>query len=375
MFAGFLVFVLTWFACEIPPRYVENSGEVDAFLVRGAYRSACVGLQAQDADVRQYTAQKLVTYEHVRVVNDCLCEALYDGEAGTWNEAVAKGLAGSERDELAECLLPAVEDSRLEDDRLALVRALGAMEAGSAYDTLAEVAKSGASVEIRTAAARALRPSKQALPVLMKLLDGDEDSTIRAAAAEGLAGRRDKAARKALHKAIESDAEASVRAAAVRALERGRSAEDDDVLCEVLLDEQDDAVQAAIIAGWEGTKRKKNLDCIERRIRKGDLEGGARVAVLDTLASSPSKAAADLLCDQIGPWVRSYLRDKIFHDIPGSDIVKAQNDRDYERSYECVAKALRVSGQSCYGKNYLGHWMRELGGRAPTPWCPGMVRN
>ena len=63
------------------------------------------------------------------------------------------------------------------------------------------------------------------------------------------------------------------------------------------------------------------------------------------------------------------------YEIEGADIVRAQNNRDWERSYACVAAAIRQGGYSCYGRNYLGHWMRDLGGKASTPLCPGMRRN
>jgi hypothetical protein len=105
-----------------------------------------------------------------------------------------------------------------------------------------------------------------------------------------------------------------------------------------------------------------------------ETSGTVREAILATLGASPSDKAADILCDIVGPWSRMYIKGQIFNQITGSDVVKAQNDRDYERSFACVQKALRSGGYSCYARNYLGHWMKELGGSAATPWCPGMVR-
>ena len=66
--------------------------------------------------------------------------------------------------------------------------------------------------------------------------------------------------------------------------------------------------------------------------------------------------------------------DQIADDVPGFNIIETQNNRDWERSYECVEKALEQGGYSCYARNHLGHWFNELGGSASTPWCEGMVK-
>ncbi len=58
--------------------------------------------------------------------------------------------------------------------------------------------------------------------------------------------------------------------------------------------------------------------------------------------------------------------------VPGTDIIRAQNTRDFEKSFECVQRAVRSSsGYSCYARAYTGHWLRELGGTAHVPRCPG----
>lgn len=369
-------FLLSLTGCELPPRFVEESSEVDAFLLRSAYQSACVGLDAQSPDVREHTARRLAEYEHVKVANDCLCAALYDADEGKVADAALRGLARSKRDDLAECVLPALQDDRVQDeDRVALVRGLGAMEARVAYQALAELAKSAPEAGVRAEASRALRSSSKAVDILVASLATDADEGVRAAAAEGLAGRKADEAQAALRRALAKDASGQVRAAAAMGLGEQRSALNDTALCDALSSDADEGVRAAVVRAWEGTKRKRAIECIGKHMGRMEESGTVRTAVLETLVSSNSPLAAELLCDRIPGWVRMYLRDKIYIDVPGSDIVKAQNDRDYERSYECVQRALRKGGYSCYGKNYLGHWMNELGGSAPTPWCPGMVRN
>ena len=41
----------------------------------------------------------------------------------------------------------------------------------------------------------------------------------------------------------------------------------------------------------------------------------------------------------------------------------------WEGSFDCVKAALRQGGYSCFAKNYLGHWMKDLGGSAHAPLC------
>lgn len=362
--------------CEMPPRFVEESSEVDAFLLRSAYPSACVGLEAQNADVREHTARRLAEYEHVRVANECLCKGLYDAETGAIGESALRGVASSRRDDLAECVLPALSDSRVTGEgRVSVVRGLGGMEARAAYGALAELVKTDPEPVIRAEAAKALNPSAKAVKVLVAALATDDAASVRTAAAMGLAGRKNADAEAALRTALAKDPDGSTRAAAAAALGERPSAENTGAMCTALMNDDDEGVRASVVRAWEGTRRKRVLDCLDDRMGKLEESGPVRSAILETLVSSSSKQAADMLCNNMSSWVRMYIRDKVYLEVPGSDIVKAQNDRDYERSFECVRKALRKGGYSCYGKNYLGHWMREFGGSASTPLCPGMERN
>jgi hypothetical protein len=101
-------------------------------------------------------------------------------------------------------------------------------------------------------------------------------------------------------------------------------------------------------------------------------DSGVREKLLDVLGSSPSKDAANVLCEAIPFWAKNYLKTGMPDKVPGTDIIRAQNTRDFERSFECVQKAVRSSsGYSCYARAYTGFWLRELGGTASVPRCPG----
>jgi len=81
---------------------------------------------------------------------------------------------------------------------------------------------------------------------------------------------------------------------------------------------------------------------------------------------------AKILCDAIPFWLRTYNKEDIPDKIPGTDIIGAQNDRDFENSYACLQKAYaKSSGYSCFAKMYAGWWFRQVGGSAYVPKCPG----
>ena len=362
-------------ACEIPPRFVQTSAEVDAFILQKRYRSACVGLQASDEDVREHTARALEELPHVRLVNDCLCAALYDADTHQADPAVARGLAASERDDLAACLAPALDDPAITGpDRAAVVASLGAMEAAGAYEAIEGLLKDP-DPAVRANAAEALRPSKGAVGALIHTLAADDDPGVRAAAARALEGKRSDAVVKALVRAVQDDPDGAVRSAALTSAVASKAPSSNDLVCRAMMDDADERVRLAAVKVFHGTKSRAALRCLDKRMSAQEDSGAVRQALLDAVKASPSDEAADMLCRHINGWSRRYIKDKVAPDIEGHNIVRAQNDRDWERSYACVQAALRKGGLSCYARNYLGKWMNELGGKASTPWCPGMVKN
>ena len=362
-------------ACEVPPGAVKTSAEVDGFILKKRYRSACVGLVANDESLQEHTARALVSLSHVRVANECLCDALYDAEKHTVQFGVGAGLAASGRDDLAECLAPALHDEAIRGpQRARVVHTLGLMEAPGAYAAIGGLL-ADPDPEVRARAAEALRPSKDATEALCGALANDAEPSVRAAAARALSGRKVDAAIDALVASAARDPDGEVRAAALAsAVETGAPA-GDDMVCAAMMDDPDERVRVSAIQQFHGAKSRSSLKCLDRRMTTPDESGAVRQALLDAVKASPSPEAADMLCRHINAWSRMYIRDKLAPDIEGHNIARAQNDRDWERSYECVQRALSQGGLSCYAKNYLGKWMRDLGGNAPTPWCPGMVKN
>jgi len=117
------------------------------------------------------------------------------------------------------------------------------------------------------------------------------------------------------------------------------------------------------------------IACLKKRLYAKEDSSMVRASTLEALGRSPSDEAALVLCHAIGPFLRMYVTNGIAEKLPAVNIVETQNNRDFERSYDCVYQALRQRGYSCYARNHLGSWMNELGGKASTPWCPGMIKN
>ena len=95
-----------------------------------------------------------------------------------------------------------------------------------------------------------------------------------------------------------------------------------------------------------------------------------RLAMIEVVKGSPSDESGKILCDSIPFWLKTYLKQGLPENVPGTDIIRAQNDRDWDNSYACVKKALGGSGYSCYARQYSAYWMNELGGKVSVPKCP-----
>ncbi len=363
-------------ACEIAPQRIDESAQVDGFLARKAFNSACVGLDNDSNDsLRAYTAKRLSDHPHVSVATDCLCKALYDAEGHTFDAAVAEGLDGTERDDLARCLAPALDDAAIpKDKRPLLVKSLGRINAGASFEALEKLASSDSDAQVRELAASALRPCRACSDTLLGILSGDAEPNVRAAAAASLDGRSENTVVEQVTKAAVEDEDGGVRAASLTAVSKKKSSRTDKMLCDAMLEDPDERVREAAVKAVHGSKRANSIKCLEKRLLKEEESGSVREATLAALGASPSDRAAKVLCSSIGPFLRLHVKDKIADRIPGTDIIKAQNDRDWERSFDCVHKALGQGGYSCYARNYLGHWFNELGGKTSTPWCPGMAR-
>lgn len=355
-------------ACEVPPNFVEN-GDIDDAMARKQYKTVCVGLTMKDDDTRKYAAGKMKEITEPIAV-ECVCENIKDDTKG-WDAAVAAGLRGTDRDDLAGCFTPLVADPAL-PNRMEAVVALGMIPAPAARAALGGVAaETGAATDARSAAIAAIGGDPKHTATLLTILKDDADAAVRAAAAKGLHGLKDDAVVAAMQAALGGDPDGSVRGEALLGLKKAGAEGIDDLICKAMMEDESGEVRKRAISAYRGTKRPEAIACLRERALTLEEDPAVRAALLTAIKSSPKKEAKQILCDAIPFWVRSYMQEELPPKIPSADIIKAQNDRDWDQSFECISKAQRAGGYSCFGKLYVGHWFREVGGTAYLPNCPG----
>ncbi len=188
---GALCGVLSLSACEMVPAHVE-SRDVDDAMARELYKTVCKGLEMKDADTRRYASERLTEVPE-ESSTECMCEYAWSAEKHTWDEAILGGLQSTERDDLVQCFLPALDDPAIEDKK-GLIAGLGRTRGDSVLPSLKSiVADSTEDPEVRATALKGLGGTKDAEAVVLmtKLLTDDGDESIRAAAASALVGQVD----------------------------------------------------------------------------------------------------------------------------------------------------------------------------------------
>ena len=358
-------------ACDMTPPTVEGR-DIDDAVAMGKIKTVCKGLEMKDDEVRRYAASRLEEMSDPEAA-ECIC-TWAQNDKGHWDEAILKGLTGSDRDDMVGCFVSVLDDPTAERS-LELVVALSDTQAPSVAPKLMSIAKdSSRDSEIRARALGYFLGSTDAgvLADLGALLAGDGDATVRAAAADALVGQKGETEQAALLKAAKDDADGVVRAAALKAVKRAGGEGADQMVCDAMMNDESPAVRTAAVLSLKGTRREPIVSCLRDRALTEEEDDGVRAALLAVLKSSPTDAAADVLCDAIPFFVKTYVDEQHPTDMTGADIITAQNDRDWERSYDCVQKALRSRGAyTCKGSQYVGAWFRELGGEAYVPKCPG----
>jgi HEAT repeat protein len=357
-----------WLAvgCDTPvPKFVSKR-DVDQAAARGAWPTVCRGLEMKQDETREAAAEKLEDMAIAAEDVACLCPKVKHEKDG-WDEAIVKGIRKTKRDELASCFGELVKDPQL-PRRAEAVDYMLSMKAKAAREALSAVAQGPGEAKVRAAAVGGIVNQDEYKSVLLKLAE-DPEGAVRAAAALGLAEFKDDAAVVALwQKMAREDSEGAARGAALAALKQAGVPEAEQLLCSAMLEDKAPEVRAHAVGALRGTKSESAIDCLRKLALKNEESGAVREQLLATLKSSPNQKAADVLCDAMPFWVRTYITD--FHEnLQGVDIIKAHNDRDFERSFECIGKA-RGSASTCYAKRYTGWWFNEVGGKSAVPDCP-----
>ncbi len=362
-------------ACEIAPSHV-TSADIDDALARKHYKTMCVGVKMKDDDTRRYATERLLALADFDPVDPagveagraCICDAVIDPQ-GRIDLAIAEGMKGNKRDDVVGCLATALENPQVEK-RAEGVVALSNTAAQVARDALAGMAKADPDLTVRKRAIATIS-GDQAYQETLLALTADPDAEIRTAATEGLLKLKDPVVLTTLGRLAKEDPAGEVRGAALGVLKVANAEGIDGMLCEAMMKDESPAVRRSAVMAFRGTKRDEAIACLRTRTLTKEDDSGVREALMTTLKSSPNQKAADVLCEAIPFWMRSYVIDDLPDKIPGTDIAKAQNDRDWDNSYKCMERAVRSSsGYSCYARMYTAYWFEQVGGSAHIPKCP-----
>ncbi len=352
------MFLALLLACDPPtPTYIDRK-MIEKAHIHGDTHILCGGLEMKDDATRGAAADILATMEPPEA---CLCEHLV--RDGAWDPPVLRSMAKAKDDLHGACAAALLDRPELAD-RAGLVNQLARVKAPAVGARLSAAAREDADPLVRAAAMAILRPAKdpEAFALVTAALS-DADPAMRVAAANSLAGID--AATDSLATAAK-DADPGVRGAAITALKgSGRFAE---VACPALAGDADSGVRAVTAAAMSGTKEDAVLACLRTHMLENEADPGVRGAMLLSLRKTTAPAAAATLCEAIPFWIRTYVgADPPEREGP-SDILFAQNDRDFERSYECVQKALKAGGyKTCGQRYYVNDWFHELGGKNAVP--------
>lgn len=356
------------------PNWIETSAEVDMYISQGRWRAVCVALDNdRDDKLRQYTAEKIAQESNDETATTCACEAVTKWKHGPYDAAVVEGFSGSHRDDLASCVIP-VLGSVTGEDRVRLTTQLANLGSPSSIAKVAELAvDESEDAAVRKAAVVGLLPYRDDhTDLLLGRMKSDPDAAVRAEAAALFENVSDQPVVDALVTAARGDEDGGVRAAALKAVVKLKLEETDAMVCDLMMNDPDERVRDRAVRSFKGSKRREALDCLKKRLLTKEESPKVRESTMVALYASPDPYGPKILCDAVGPFVRMYYGDVDYHKLSGVDIMKHQNNRDFDNSYDCVQKARRSGGHSCWGKYYLAVWTNDLGGKAHKPTCKGM---
>ena len=301
----------------------------------------------------------------------CACEHLT--RDGAWDRPVLSGLEGLTNETVGACAAQLLDEPTLPERPALATALLGLRTSVPVRDRLRVAARGDTDPAVAAAALPSLRGTSDPEDVALLSVGLEKpDAAYATGAAVALAGN--KAAAGALRKAASSHPDEGVRMAALRAFQETQSADWSTVVCTSMKEDPSADVRAAAIRLTVGTDNPAVLQCLRDRAFQLETDSVPRRALLDTLSHTNVPAAADVLCDVMGFWVRSYVTDKKAERESDQDIVWFQNQRDYPRTPECLQAAWKEGGYTCWGKAYLGGKLEDVGRGGHVPDCDGTGR-
>lgn len=365
-------------ACDTTPDFVDAK-DVGAAFTLGRYATVCRGLAMRDDWTREFSAGKLVSISEP-IAAECVCDNAFDAETGAWDASILRGIAGSARDDFADCFVPALDNPATEN-RNDLIKALIATSAPNMTErfmSLLSDPKESGELRAHILATLALCENDASKDRFLKMLQNDPATEIRAAIATEMICNDSEQSFAILLDVAQNDANSTVRAAALSTIDRLNAKAAYDTVCEALLKDESPEVRktaAGLFRGpkKKGAKGKRESACLRKKAFQVEDDTDVRSALLTALKRSPRQDAADVLCDAIPFWVEKYV-DNVHPDrMEGTDIIGTQNNRDFINTPKCLRRAYDRRGRySCKGKQYVAAWAREVGLQVHVPKCDGI---
>jgi HEAT repeat protein len=358
--------------CFMTPTEV-NKEDVKRGMVQQRDNIVCVGLEMPDPELQTYATEQIRTFE-TEVAAACICEKIRDPDGG-YREAVIEGMKGEDRNGVVQCVLDVIADSTL-DNREAAIRSLGTMHApiiGPAMIAIAENASD--SSEVRAAAVYAFGREEKNHDALVGMAS-DSDPVVQAEIMRALGYQTQSSTARKIIKAQLSSPESKVRAASVEAWRMQKKDAGDEEICPIMMSDESPEVRIAAQMSFKFTTSRDSVRCLRERALLLEEDSDVRDNMLYILKNTRGDAeepAYQVLCDAIPFWLRNYVKDKRPEDLPGTEIVQAQNDVDFEKSPECFRNAYqRSAGYSCYAKEHIATWYGHVTGndKLNVPECP-----
>lgn len=364
--------------CNPVPDFVD-ADDVGAAFTLGRYATVCRGLEMNDEWTREYSAGKLVAVSDP-IASECVCKNAIDVETGSWDSSILRGIAGSARNDFADCFVP-VLDSPATENRNDLIKGLIATSASNVTERfmglLDDVNENG-ELRAHILSTLALCETDDTKARFLGMLTTDPAAEIRAAIATELICNDSEAAFSTLLEVAKTDESGSVRAAALKTIDRLNAKSAYSTICNAMLKDEDPLVRKTSVELFRGPKKKgakgkRESECLRKKAFQVEDDSGVRSAVLTALKRSPRQDVADVLCDAIPFWVEKYV-DNVHPDrMEGTDIIGTQNNRDFVNTPKCLRRAYERRGRySCKGKQYVAAWAREVGLQVHVPKCDGI---
>jgi hypothetical protein len=364
--------------CNPVPDFVD-AGDVGAAFTLGRYATVCRGLEMNDDWTREYSAGKLVAVSDPSA-SECVCKNAINAETGTWDASILRGIAGSARNDFADCFVPGLDNPATEnrDDLIKGLIATSASNVTERFLGLLEDVNENGELRAHILSTLALCETDASKARFLEMLKTDPAAEIRSAIARELICNDSEIAFSTLLEVAKDDESGSVRAAALKTIDRLNAKAAYGTICDAMLKDDDPLVRKTAVELFRGPKKKgakgkRESECLRKKAFQVEDDTGVRSAVLTALKRSPRQDVADILCNAIPFWVEKYV-DNVHPDrMEGTDIIGTQNNRDFVNTPKCLRRAYERRGRySCKGKQYVSAWAREVGLQVHVPKCDGI---